>query len=158
MTGIQATPGKVITIQFAAMGQRLAGFRYLWAKRVRGFDVSCHCANCLIGPYVKEISPRTLTDTELKIELHGHEALYICGVSSPYRWEHNFHFVVEPSTDPEKIVQATTYLGDMVTASGAATLWFDDRVARDRYPHLPERFLTCRNFQFGAFHAQRYKQ
>ncbi len=121
-------------------------FRFLWLKRVRGFDPSVHCAKCLLGSYVKGLPFRgTKTGFTLDTDVEMGEAkyLYLCGVAG--RWADNLHLALEP-------------------APGEEVCYEDDRIrvhVQDArllaIPELPESvrslltrpFHTCRNFRFG---------
>lgn len=62
-------------------------FRYLWLKYVTGFDLSVHCAKCLVGEYSK----RRFTDGSLLLDEFPAEYYYLCGVVMPYKWADNLH-------------------------------------------------------------------
>lgn len=128
----------------------MAGWRFLWAKRVRGFDPAVHCARCLVGPYVQPFGRRMAANQPLVISAQPGAVLYFCGVSLPYRWESNLHLAVEAR--PGASCEVTAYNGDMLRIEGAAALPFDDSAARARFPGFGPAFLTCRNFQFAAQH------
>ena len=63
-------------------------FKYLWLKYVTGFDLSVHCANCLIGNYSKKIP---IKDNTVLLDEFEAKYYYLCGVSIPYKWEDNLH-------------------------------------------------------------------
>lgn len=74
--------------------------------------------------------------------------IYVCGVASPRNWSNNFHLAFRV-TDGGQTVDRL-YTGACVTVSNAVPIHIADAAARRLYPNLPEQFLTCRNFQFGA--------
>ena len=74
-------------------------FGYLWLKYVNGFDLSKHCAKCLIGDYSKAFRYGS-NNVELRyyaLNEHGAKYFYLCGVTSPYRWNRNLHVAFQYS-------------------------------------------------------------
>lgn len=131
--------------------ETVTGFRHFWAKHVRGFDPSKHCARCLVGSYERRFGLRSVVND--LVPLSGYAAgdlLYFCGVANPLRWERNMHLAVRVTGDPDDTARVALYTGDELTVSGALAVPFTDERARSRYPDLGPDFLTCRNFQFGA--------
>jgi hypothetical protein len=119
---------------------------YFWAKHVRGFNNTKHCARCLIGSYEKSISASMPFGVWNDILLTG-DALYICGVSKPYRWEKNFHLAVKNGAGR---LERALYNGVKVIIEDAEEIVFDGEKARIKYPNLGPEYITCRNFQFGV--------
>lgn len=115
-----------------------------------GFDPALHCARCLKGSYFSEIGTALPVNQSIHIEADPGEVLYLCGVSSPYRWERNFHLALV--VQHGGAVRMKTYTGDTVSILGVDLLSFDDAEARRRFPDRSEAYLSCRNFQFGAHH------
>jgi hypothetical protein len=127
-------------------GENLYGFKYFWAKHVRGFNNERHCAKCLLGGYEKLIRATMPLGVWLDIPVSA-DVLYICGVSQPYRWANNFHLAVKNGGNR---IEKTLYNGVKITLEGVEEVYFDGEKAAERYPNLGEEFLTCRNFQFGV--------
>lgn len=127
--------------------QPLKGFAYFWMKRVEGFDDTKHCAKCLKGEYVNEVSAE-LTDGAHMIAAEPGQVFYLCGVAKPYRWENNAHLAMRAAPDCSALL--TLYTGALVRIDGAVQIPFDDTAARELYPTKAKAYLTCRNFQFGA--------
>ncbi len=128
---------------------RVLGFRYLWMKTVTGFLPRHHCARCLKGEYHPEFGPTMDVNARLgAVEYSEGTLLYICGVSSPYRWPQNLHLAGRVTAGAQ--AGTTVWTGDQLTVSGLERIPFDDRAARRRFPERGEDYLTCRNFQFGA--------
>jgi hypothetical protein len=121
-------------------------------KHVTGFDPAVHCARCLRGSYEKLVGTGMIMNEPIPLLVRAGAALYLCGVSTPYRWEKNLHVAVEPHEG--SVVSVKSYAGDIITFHGAREIQFDDAAARARFPDKGEEFLTCRNFQFGAHHFQ----
>lgn len=128
-------------------------WRYLWAKRVIGFNPEVHCARCLLGPYLPEISLRMTTAKKVNLVYPNGTVLYLCGVAAPYKWVNNLHvpFVIQ-SDAPGFTVKA--YNGDSIILTGATPLSIDASIAQSKYSDKDKSFLTCRNFQFGAAHFE----
>jgi hypothetical protein len=127
------------------------GFRYLWAKNVRGFSSGRHCAGCLIGEYDKAFGLAAPVNRTVAMTGHPIGAIvYFCGVAVPYRWEKNAHLAVRVTGDRENTVTLELHTGDKLIVIGAERLAFDGAIAKAAYPDRGKAFLTCRNFQFGA--------
>lgn len=124
-------------------------FRYLWVKRVTGFDPSHHCAKCLIGPYVvlpwqKRTGVTYAEDVNLRDGF-----LYVCGVSP--HWETNLHILCRPGKDRVEYDGR----GVHVVLEGVEQIEIKPLPAsRAQLAQLGLRagksFTTCRNYQAGA--------
>ncbi len=131
----------------------IRGFRYLWMKRVDDFKASTHCARCLVGPYSRlfgrEAAPNVAQADDIAT---AGQLAYFCGVSSPYVHSKNLHLVgvVEPGQQASVML----WTGDWLVVEGLRQIRVTDVGARKRFPHYSDRFLTCRNFQFGVQHFQ----
>jgi hypothetical protein len=123
-------------------------FRFFWAKRVTGFDSSTHCAECLSGPRLSAVNKDLARGGRAIIQAPAGSLIYICGVASPRNWSNNFHLALRVVEREQTVSQL--YTGACVTVTNAVAIPIADAAARRMYPHLPEEFLTCRNFQFGA--------
>ena len=127
----------------------IQGFRYLWLKTVESFNPQYHCAKCLVGKYSKAFSPRMPRNQPISEDYNIDTILYFCGVSTPYKWDNNFHFVGKVSDTNTKIT-IPLYSGDAITIEGIKQINIDPTIALLDYPDLSEKYLTCRNFQLGA--------
>lgn len=129
-------------------GEHLLGFNYLWLKDVNGFNPTVHCAQCLVGEYSKLAHKKFPVGKEVELpDLEEGHTYYLCGVSSPYKWERNLHLAFIKG-DWE--VTLPLYTGASFKLHGVEAVPFNDRVAKRDYPTKGKEFLTCRNFQFGA--------
>lgn len=137
-----------ITVQ--TQTEKIKGLRYLWMKRVTGFNPKVHCAQCLKGHYVAVVGREMATNRTLKFQAWPGDIFYLCGVSSPYKWENNFHLAFKATDSMDDRCHVFSHTGDKFEIEGAIELPFDDTEARERFPNLSEPFLTCRNFQFAA--------
>lgn len=137
-------------IQIVTDANALRGFKYFWMKNVTGFDESVHCARCLRGSYHKLTGVRMPVNDRVPIFAKDGDVIYLCGVSTPYRWSNNFH--VAARIKAGSVIHARTHAGDIVNLYDCERIQFDDTEARRRFPHLSEAYLSCRNFQFGAHH------
>lgn len=125
-----------------------SAFRHFWAKRVTGFDSSVHCAECLRGPRLAEVNRQLAQGGRATLSAKAGSLIYICGVASPRNWSNNFHLAFRVTNGGQTVSQL--YTGARVTVSNGVAIHIADTAARRLYPELPEHFLTCRNFQFGA--------
>lgn len=128
--------------------ESLQGFRYWWLKTVTGFIKSTHCASCLRGSYLPDLGRDFPANAPYEADMQEGTVLYLCGVASPYRHERNFHLAMR--TKAGGAVERTLYNGQRVVVEGVEVITFTDEAARGLFPERGERFLTCRNFQFGA--------
>jgi hypothetical protein len=131
-------------------GGAFTGFRWFWAKVVRGFQPAQHCAKCLVGSWVPNMGPTWLQGEDGRVTVQVPEGafLYVCGVANPYCWSKNFHMALTPSAGTDTI--SHTYNNASVLATNAAELPIPAEPAAVLYPERDRSFLTCRNFQFGA--------
>lgn len=72
-------------------------FSYLWLKYVVDFDLTNHCAKCLIGEYSSAFRKGECTPIIKEFILNEHDAkyYYLCGVTKPYKWIRNLHVAFE---------------------------------------------------------------
>lgn len=139
-----------VRIESASTGQ-VQGFKYLWLKRVTGFDHTKHCARCLIGDYSKTFGTDMGVNTQYGLDYAAGDVLYFCGVSAPFVYRANLHFAgkVNPAAGE---VRTALYTGDVLVTDGIERIPFSGLNAQWHFPKYPQAFLTCRNFQFGAQH------
>jgi len=90
-----------------------------------------------------------LTNTMISLTAADGDVLYLCGVSNPYRWNCNLHIAVRVKRG--SIANVPTHTGDVITLVDCEKINFDDTAAARLFPDLGRSFLTCRNFQFGAY-------
>lgn len=135
----------MMTIRFEGAGPKVQGFSYLWAKRVTGFDSREHCARCLVGPYIKAVSPGMATGSVL-VAPEGEPFVYLCGVATSRRWTDNLHLALRPVAGG--LVETRTYRGERIVVEGAEQVAIPELPAGFR--NLGPAFTTCRNFCFGV--------
>lgn len=125
-------------------------FRYLWLKYITGVSLDRHCARCFRGYYSDQISARVLSRTDILLDEYQAKYFYLCGVSSPYRWEDNFHLAFRSKPGASIDVNEK---GIRVKIADAERI---DIVRRETYDHpmgeKPE-YYTCRNWQFAQMIA-----
>jgi hypothetical protein len=131
---------------------QIHGFRYLWLKTVVGFDPTVHCAKCLRGHYHKQINPAAPVNQSIDLKAGDGDLLYLCGVSAPYNWDNNLHLAAR--VKPGAMARVKAHTGDIMILHDCEPIAFDDEAARERFPDKGRVFLTCRNYQFGAFQFQ----
>lgn len=123
-----------------------APFRYLWLKRVIGVDLNQHCARCLLGKYVENISPRTPHHPEIELE---DGVYYLCGVSLPYVWEKNFHLAFCYSEGSRIEYESN---GISVVIENAERMPILESSIDESHPKAGKKeFRSCRNWQFAHF-------
>lgn len=140
----------MISFEIKSKNNKILGFKYFWMKRVSSFNENVHCARCLVGNYEKQFGLNTPVNSliDLSGKYQESEVIYMCGVSSPYRWENNFHFAGVVCFGESSTVEM--YNGDILVVKNVKRIVFDDSKAKLLYPEKGKEFLTCRNFQFGA--------
>jgi len=148
MSGGIHTEGNRLSWKWQTTNDRIKGFNYLWAKKIEGFDPSVHCAKCLLGKYSRQFSPQMQSNIWIESDYKVGDILYFCGVSTPYKWSNNLH--IAGIVSKGSIFQMVTYTGDRIVLRNFERLEFDEAIATNKYHALGDRFLTCRNFQFGA--------
>lgn len=127
-----------------------APFRYLWLKRVTGVDLSVHCARCLLGKYMDNISPHAPHTTDIQLD---NGVYYLCGVSLPYVWDKNFHVAFEYS---EGEVVQTSYNGISVVIENAKALPISESYIDQTDPNAWRKdYRSCRNWQFAHYLKRR---
>lgn len=132
-------------------GDRIEGHGYLWLKKVVRFDDTKHCAQCLVGSYEVAFGVRAAMNRTIRLPRYQvGDIIYVCGVSKPYRWDMNRHLAAR--IKPMARCKVELHDGSVIYLEGAQEIPFDDHAARNLYPDRSERFLSCRNFQFGAQH------
>jgi hypothetical protein len=147
------------TVMFHTEETAPKGFRYLWAKAVKGFNPAKHCAQCLVGPYEKRFGLRMPVNDVVQLDGYAiGDLIYFCGVSAPYRWERNAHLAVRVTGDAFDSASIKLYTGAELTVTGAVAVPFTADKAAEAHPGRGKDYLTCRNFQFGAFVAEELPQ
>lgn len=136
--------------RFVTAEDAVTGFRYFWAKNVKGFNPEVHCARCLVGRYEKKIGTKMPVNVPVVLEHDAGDLVYFCGVAYPYRWDRNMHLAVRVTGDPADTAKVDLWTGGTFEVAGARAFPFDAQAAQDRFDGLGRAFLTCRNFQFGA--------
>ncbi len=129
----------------------IAGFRFLWAMYVRGYDPARHCQPGLKGRRVAAFCTPTARSGVPVIcdRMDRFPYLYVCGVAAgrvTERGAKNLHFPLRYA--PGEVARITTYNGYVVQAEHAAVV---------TVPELPESFAglarshyRCRTFQFAV--------
>lgn len=132
-------------------------FSSIWLKGVRAVDLDQHCLPSLIGnryamPQLKGARFESIT---LELALApGELALYLCGVTAPYRWEDNAHLAIVPSPGakwhgPASVPGLTVTLIDAEPIFG----WGEHDVDREHKNYPDRLWRTCRNLQFASWAA-----
>lgn len=129
-------------------------FKYLWLKYVTGVNLDVHCARCLEGWYSQKISPSLGSKEMLRLDEHEGRYFYLCGVSSPYRWENNFHLAFRYKRGEQLEVNEN---GISIVIQDAERIPI---VKQEFYVHPKgnlREYNTCRNWQFANMIAGELK-
>jgi hypothetical protein len=114
----------------------------VWLKYVNGFDLSVHCAKCLIGTYDKQVKRETSIYHNL--ELPPSPYYYFCAV---YKYETNIHLAFV-AAEGERIVIDNEYYHAVI--ENARQIKFDNsRIDRNHPCARLAAYNTCRNWQFA---------
>lgn len=127
-----------------------ANFRYLWLKYVTGVNLDQHCAKGLSGKYSKALANKQ-GEQKIILDEHPAKAIYLCGVSAPYKWEKNFHLAMLPSPGDSIEYESN---GIRVAIANARRIEFEGYDARNlsSNPNRERReFHTCRNWIFANY-------
>ena len=117
-------------------------YRYVWLKYVNDFDLSQHCAKCLIGTYEKRVNRDTFSYRD--IELPSSPYYYFCTV---YQYATNIHLAFVEAEGETITIEDDRY---SVVIENARQIHFD--ASRIDYALTGARrkaFTTCRNWQFA---------
>lgn len=123
---------------------QVRGFWIIWLRYVTGFDYSQHCLKCLRGVSDDRFR-KGMRHGEYIANQHDARALYLCGVSSEFRWQNNLHVPILP--DPDSSFQVRAYTGMTVEVTGGRLIEFPPLPSG--YRGLSAKYTTCRNFQFA---------
>jgi len=127
-----------------------ANFRYLWLKYVTGYNLNVHCARSLKGEYSKRIGADLVGATSIQLDEFPADILYLCGVTTPYKWENNFHLAMR--AEPDKSFEIDEH-GIKMTVINAIPLPIEtgsmEHVGHAKLSN--KAYSTCRNWQFANF-------
>lgn len=124
-------------------------FKFVWLKYIFGFDLSIHCAKCLIGKYSAHIpfgikNGIKIIDKPLNEEKS--RLFYLCGVTTPYRYEDNLHIAFEYAEG-----EVLRYNDDKTSIEIENARWIPIKVLD--YSQHPcgkmREYNTCRNWRFA---------
>lgn len=123
-------------------------FRYLWLKYVTGINLSVHCARCLKGEYSGKINPNMGIARDIVLDEFPAPLLYLCGVSTPYLWERNFHLAMAPA--PGESFRVTENSITLEVENARRVPIETESMAAINHPKIADKaFHTCRNWQFA---------
>lgn len=125
-------------------------FSSIWLKGIEAVDLETHCLSTFIGPRYRQVDRNKKLQT-VTIEPGPREvALYLCGVTAPYRWADNAHLALRPSLGAQWHGEAAVP-GLVVTLLGAEPLsgWGEWDVPMGHPQYGDRLYRTCRNLQFG---------
>ena len=115
---------------------------YVWLKYVNGFDLTEHCAKCLLGSYEKRINRNTFEYRN--IELSPSRYYYFCTVNS---YPTNIHLAFEEAEGETVEIEDDRY---RIVIDNARQIKFDASRIDPALPGATKKvFNTCRNWQFA---------
>lgn len=123
-----------------------SSFKYLWLKKIVGVDLMQHCAKCLLGEYIKGISPsiKSYENIELSDDIY-----YLCGVSLPFVYENNFHCAFKHK--PGSTFVYTSNGVELIVEDGEK-LPISEASINTMHPKAQFRsYNTCRNWMFAHY-------
>lgn len=124
-------------------------FKYLWLKYVTDVRLDVHCAKCLVGEYSKMLYPKLSQILHLSLNEHNAKWYYLCGVSSPYRWENNFHLAFRYAKGKTFAVRRNGIYINILDAEEIII-----RPTTGPQPYIAMKpYNTCRNWQFACMVA-----
>ncbi|MFE6872576.1 hypothetical protein ACFVFS_39295 [Kitasatospora sp. NPDC057692] len=124
-------------------------YRHLWLKYVTGIDLSRHCAVALHGRYSRLIDERIQQVTVELDEFPHALAWYLCGVTTPYRWEDNPHLALTAAASHSETLSVQDLT---VHLDGIRPIAFADADIPDDDPNANSpAYRTCRNWQFAHY-------
>lgn len=126
-----------------------APFRYLWLKHVEGVDLSQHCARCLLGSYNPHIKGGVTEVHDLEL---GHGVYYLCGVSSSFVYQQNYHLAFEDCPG-NTVVDENNGIHIVIKDARKLSFGTDDINMFDPHSRV-KAFCTCRNWQFAHHFAR----
>jgi hypothetical protein len=134
-----------------------AKFKWLWAKYVRGVNLTHHCTNSLKGPYSKKFSKLNVEFNSEGIvtfdECSHFKAIYICGVSvngysKKLNYPDNLHLVLVPEAGRREVFKFLNWEFE-VTNAKLSSIIGEDELAPE-YKDLPKEYTTCRIFRWAC--------
>ncbi len=126
-------------------------YRYVWLKYVKGFDLTNHCAKCLLGTYERRVNKETMEYRDL--ELPASPWYYFCTV---YQYKTNIHLAFVEAPGETIRIEDERYTA---VIENAQQIHFDDSRIDKSLPGAPlKAFNTCRNWQFANWIVAEQKQ
>lgn len=123
-----------------------APFKYLWMKYVTGVNLNVHCARCLEGTYSKRLDNKGPIALPLPLDEVEAKYFYICGVSSPYKWENNFHLAFRYKKGS---IIAGQENGIQIVIEDAEYINIEKKAHYQHENGILRTYYTCRNWQFA---------
>ena len=122
-------------------------WKYIWLKYVNGFDLSHHCAKCLLGMFSSKIHNRIKHEKNIVLNESKARYYYLCGVSEPYIWKENFHLAFK---EVRGSVIDFDENGIHVIIENAEQIPFSEADVNWGLEHADKKeYYTCRNWQFA---------
>ena len=123
-------------------------YQWWWGYVVKGFDPTDHCQKCFIGRRITQINMRMEPQKRIPIYVNEGDLLYFCAGDIDWIWKNNFHLagrVARGAFAAMEIQPEGTF-----AVENLEQIQIDAAPAQELFQGLGKKFLTCRNFQFGA--------
>jgi hypothetical protein len=128
-------------------------FRHLWGRYIVGFRPWKHCIACFESKVESAIKPGMADGTyPLRDDL---DLFYLCAVGQPEtkkagedfkRKFTNVHLAVRPRRGSVAAIGSVYGATFVIKDAEAIPI---QQLRPEEFPHLPEKHLRCKNFQFG---------
>lgn len=125
-------------------------FKFLWLKYVEAFDLSIHCARCLVGRYSKHIPYGATNGVHIVnkyLNEHRGRYYYLCGVTQPYRYNDNLHIAFEYA-DGEILRYTDNHTTVEIENARLIPITRQENYSKHQFGHI-EAYNTCRNWRFA---------
>ena len=142
-------------IEYLNYDPRVQNYKYLWLKYIESVDLSQHCQNTFVGLSSRKFGTRFIANARAPLEFNDirlneiiePKAYYLCGVSDPYYWDHNFHLAFIPQKGNRLIKSGR---GLELSILDAVEVKITPNFIDFRHPAAKDRdYATCRNWQFA---------
>ncbi len=112
-----------------------------------GFNLETHCAKSLLGVYSKKVNNYRDQYQGVKLNEANATFYYLCGVTTPYRWDKNLHIAFEYS-EGDRILRS--WNGDEILISDAKEIIIKDLGEYNLHPKGVDKvYNSCRNWRFA---------
>lgn len=118
-------------------------YKYLWLKKIIGYDLSKHCAGCLLGEYNKQIEPSKKSYSNIMLD---DGVYYLCGVK---KYDTNMHIAFVNNEDQDIVIENDLF--EVVIRDAKRLEFGAGDIDYSLQPSRLKSFNTCRNWQFANY-------